>query len=521
MSSIYDALPSSGSSIYDAIPATPVATPAPSSTSIYDRLPSASGLGLVAAPFVAAYKGLTSGFTQTPSVPTTPVPAINTSIPGQITAGVAKGSLDAISDAIMEGGKNLNEQWSTIQNTHSQSALIGANGEIILKSVIAPLFSTLLSPLQGIATIPGVGSVVDGLNKIFGAIGEGSGQAATQVLNEIPMPQATKDNLTPLVHDAASLAGQLVAGDASGEVLSSLRDKAVAITDTVHSQIQGAKSVLDTGPVKSLPVEGESTSTQVPFANQYTPPAELPTIQMGPKAPETLPTIQTEPGYKTPASSPDIQTEQAPAVPNEAVSQTRTVAPNESTDSVPNDSVTPQKTGQVTRTANNINATLVRQGFDALSPEEQSKFTPKSYAESASKVSGLMDDDIEKVKQMARTGKGIPKDVHPQILFNTIEALATKEGDGSLLSDLGRSPLGKKLSEAGSTMGAHAFNDNPNSAVDAIRAVQEARTAALPKGVDAGKVTAKDVETMSSDIKSSRSTPSKWADFAKQIVCNI
>lgn len=183
--------------------------------------------------------------------------------------------------------------------------------------------------------------------------------------------------------------------------------------------------------------------------------------------------------------------------------------------------VTPQKTGEVTKAASDINATLVKQGYEALSPELQSKYTPESYKAELVKAKDLAETNYEDAVARA-TGKKPVGDYEAQILFNEVERIATENGDYQTLLDLAASPLGKKLSEAAQTLGAAGFNDNPNSPVEAIRAVQEARTKALErKGTDIKKETTKDATTFKSEIKASRSSRQSWSEFAKQIICNI
>ena len=109
-----------------------------------------------------------------------------------------------------------------------------------------------------------------------------------------------------------------------------------------------------------------------------------------------------------------------------------------------------------------------------------------------------------------------------QILFNEVERQATKIGDGETLNKLASSPLGKKLSLAGQTMGAHGFNDNPNSPVEAIRQLQEARQASVKtKGIDISKETIKDETSFRNEVKTARAPKQSWSDFAKQVICNI
>lgn len=142
---------------------------------------------------------------------------------------------------------------------------------------------------------------------------------------------------------------------------------------------------------------------------------------------------------------------------------------------------TPPNPIAVTKAASDISDTLVKQGFDALTPEQQSKFTQGSYKESAAQGEVLKNTNLDALKYMATTGENIPDGVHPQILFNIVEALATNEGDVPLLQQLAKSPLGRQLSEGASTMGSHGFNDNPNSVVKRLQQANDIK-AGGPKG---------------------------------------
>ncbi|MHB8603565.1 MAG: hypothetical protein ACYC9R_13100, partial [Nitrosotalea sp.] len=185
--------------------------------------------------------------------------------------------------------------------------------------------------------------------------------------------------------------------------------------------------------------------------------------------------------------------------------------------------VVPQKTGEVTKAASDINETLVKQGFDALTPELQSKYTPESYKTELVKSKDLVTNNYEDAVARASGEKPVGS-YEGQILFNEVERAATKVGDGETLSKLASSPLGKKLSLAGQTMGAHGFNDNPNSAVDAIREVQTARTASLGKSdVELGKQKDSFVKDASNaaktEMKNGLSKGAKWEDFVQAITC--
>lgn len=173
------------------------------------------------------------------------------------------------------------------------------------------------------------------------------------------------------------------------------------------------------------------------------------------------------------------------------------------------------KIARVSKASSDINTSLVEKGFEAMKPETLATYDPITKKDQIQRVSDLMSRDMEGAKGMATGKKPIEAGVHPQVLFNAIEADALKNNDITLLQKLAKSPLSAQLSEAGQTLGAHGFNDNPSSPVRAIQDVIKAREErATPK---ARKTV---VDEVSSEIKKSAPTKQTWSDFVEQIKCN-
>lgn len=389
----------------------------------------------------------------------------------------------------------------------------------------------------------------------YGALG-GAGQALSD-------PNATDKSigLETLKGGALGAAGGAalgLGGVAAGKGLAKLLAKAKPAED-IH--IPDVPSELPPG---TSPTTAPAKTPQSLY-EPYTPTEQLPTIQMGAKAKNELPTIQTLPNKEAPVveTPPVIQKElprvtktkstpqengvpsnpfparklvteptskgpeltfhpvETPQVPKTA--PTKTIPTK--TDKVPftatNTSIAPKQTGKtITKAASDINQTLVKQGFDALPEAEQAKYTAQSYKDAAQQTASLMDKDIEKAKAMATGKEPVAKGLNAQILFNAIEAHATQEGDGELLQQLAKSPHATRLSEAGQTLGGHGYNDNPNSVVKAIKDVQTAReTNAAGKGNDIAKVKKETVKQGTEEIKKAAPTKSDWAAFVTSIEC--
>ena len=251
--------------------------------------------------------------------------------------------------------------------------------------------------------------------------------------------------------------------------------------------------------------------------DQYLSPDKMSVIKMGPKAKPSIDTIDAVTGKVTKGVEPK---EDAGGKLPQVRSDT---APKVAEEKAPTIDRPVDESGQrVTKAANDINEALVKKGLDQIPEDLQSKYTSGSYKDSVAKVTDLMGKDIESVKTMAKTGEGIPEGVHPQILFNAMEAYATKNADVGLLRDLAQSPLGTKLSEAGGELGSHGFNDNPNSAISKIREVSKAREEGFSQ-MNQGKKAADEVKSTAAELKSVRQASAPkikdWNTFVKSLQC--
>lgn len=298
----------------------------------------------------------------------------------------------------------------------------------------------------------------------------------------------------------------------------------------LKSRVQSAIDVMPkseytkTGTVpitKELPVRSaEQNATPVNIQTPYLTPDQMPTIQMGPKAKSTLPTITTD----TPLYSklPEVKpAEFKPVESTPVLAKTKSietkVVPIETTTVKPveNKVVTPQKTGAITKVARDLNKKLVKQGFDELPPEVQSKYTPESYKAIEKNVADLMTNDMQSAIDMA-TGKiPVNKSIHGhgEILFNAVARHASENLDSQLIHDLIKSPIGKQRSLNAQGLGESGFNSNKNSPLNIIQDIQNARKNAILKGKDIPN----DYQSLKKHIENKAFTKSDIVDFIKNI----
>lgn len=125
----------------------------------------------------------------------------------------------------------------------------------------------------------------------------------------------------------------------------------------------------------------------------------------------------------------------------------------------------PNKGETISKASRDINKKLVDDGFNKLEPSEQAKFTSEERAKQVEDITTYMSDDIDNAIASAVSGKGIPKDIDEQILFNAVKNHASEIGDVDLQRALAKSPIASKRSILAQELGASATLNDPSDAV--------------------------------------------------------
>lgn len=442
----------------------------------------------IAEPFVA-------GFQNTPVTPKTASPVMST--------------VHAFSDAIKQGAANLNTQVGTIVDNHSTALQKGvAVGETVV-GTINSVFGALLSPLQGLATVPGVGSVVDGVNKVFGAIGEGAGGNAVNILNTLPLSQATKDTLLPLVHDTASLVAQFAIGKLGHDVVTKIADNAKAITTTIS----------DDAAVK-IPVQSDTTATDHPAEPVETvKPTEEPAqdgskpAPIAPEVPETPPT----PSFK-PLQAPETAPE-APGAPKTPVSPEDPAAPKQ-----PLQAPKQADTAKPLQTApgqSKIGKSIEVKAVDAKLTEGfkgTAGYDPITIKDQAERATKLVSDNIDQARAVVRGDAPLPEGLKGTALIIAMEEHIKANPDGELAHELANSPLVSATSGAAQELRL-AAERIPDSITAKFREVKAAREAAVEKRGGMKKQVEAAKSDIKKEIKRTVSKPQTWDDFIRQVQC--
>lgn len=321
--------------------------------------------------------------------------------------------------------------------------------------------------------------------------------------------------------------------------------------------------------IKNLPVQDDNilpgrtraNARQVPINRVdegYIPEADLPSIQVGPRAKSELPEIQfarpksrasgdityepirtastvetarpavpTTPTPKVPkpirgevSAARSRNTQPAPGTPARAditPSPTRPVTMDvpKRTASVEVNKPRPGQATTISKAASDANRKLAEDGFDAIPEEELAKIGSINKADQLDRVARLMDDP--NVKDMAAGTKPIPDGVAPQVLFNAVKNRAIKEGDFETLQRLARSKIAEERATAAQTLGSAGYNNEPADALEAIRDIEKTRSGAAERRRQPSDIK-KEAKTAETSIKKARAKQT-WDQVVDSLTC--
>ena len=428
---------------------------------------------------------------------------------------------------IKDAGIRLNNAVTTIKDEHASLLQKGtAVGEAGMGAVNS-LFTIVTAPLAVISSVPGVGYLADGVNKAFGLLGAGGSIAADKAVDVIPgLSPAQRETIRPLAKEVGALSAMIIGGKAGGDVYTKLVEKSNAMVTEV------AKTVPVTSETGARTVDLNTSKNRL---NDYlkkqgyepiVPDSQLPVIDMGAKATGGLPTIQTDIPASTKLGSMTVEPIKPQDFSWNANKSVETAAPSPSTVAPTTvEPILPPREPGVTKTASDINQTLVKQGFEALPTDVQAKYTPQSFKEIADHASTLLDDRLPEFKDMmtGRAPLSLEIQRNPEIYHNTLESYAIKNltpENVQLLQDLAKSPV-SQTSRAGQILGGHGFNDNPNSTVKALEGLNAEYKARVEKktGKQYSQVEKPVIEEAKSAKDSVKVTKETWSSFVESIKC--
>lgn len=193
---------------------------------------------------------------------------------------------------ITDTGARINKAFDTWSgNTTALEKGIDTGSAVL--GVINTVFLPATTVLKTLTGAPIIGPAATTIEKIFGAVGNGTASYATYILDNSSLSDEDKARLRPVVSESASLIGMMLAGKAGHSTTVATKTKIGELVDAVKSiDVQKTLGAIDvvpgvgTNPIRQLKVQdvAKPESTFVPEPPQYgkyTPDDRLPTIDFG------------------------------------------------------------------------------------------------------------------------------------------------------------------------------------------------------------------------------------------------
>lgn len=395
--------------------------------------------------------------------------------------------------------------------------------------LISGLAEAAFSPLTGLFKIaentPGLKQVADTINIPFTASGFVGSWSTGKAIDWIPdsiLPKESKDIIKGPLQEVGALAGQIVIG---GKIMKNIERYAsegkIITPEEAKKIVAESTSVENKIPIttpKSLYAEYRKSQGYEP----YTPSDQLPTIDFGPKVKETLPVIQVGESIKL-TKTPDGKYTYEPI--NSTPTQKQTILPPTRVIETPPETKVatplPERAPGTTKLGYDVNAEIVKKGFESLPENELAKYDPITKVKTLADITQLMTDNIEQAKEIAKGKAPVPTGIQAQPLFNAIEKYAIEKGDIELLRELAKSPVANERSLLAQQLGSSGYNNVADvySPVKVIKDLQKVRESKMEKTTKKKADVAK-IETVK-EIKDKIPKPTKqsWSDFVEQIKC--
>lgn len=175
----------------------------------------------------------------------------------------------------------------------------------------------------------------------------------------------------------------------------------------------------------------------------------------------------------------------------------------------------------VAKAAQDIHRKIAQEGFNSLPEEELAKYNSVSRADQVEKIGLLLDADINAATDMALTGKNIPKEIEPQILFNAVKSRASELGNVDLQMQLAKSPIASQRSILAQKLGAAATLNDPADAVTVMsnlnKNLEETISKKLGKPIEVAR---KEVlDSLKKEVAKVKVTKQTFQEFVNNLSC--
>lgn len=383
----------------------------------------------------------------------------------------------------------------------------GSNTVTDVARLLSGSVEAMLSPVTGVFKIaehvPVLKQVADILNIPFSLLGMAGSWGTGKIVDALPgVSDETKDIIRQPLQEVGSLATQIILG---GKIM-----------EKIGNYTKDGKTL---GPeeAKKIVVESKNEVTHIKLNTSkvryqdylksqgyepYTPPSELPTIQMGPKPKPSIPEIQTEPTVVS--KSPSLKYE--PVIDETKVKTS-----------------TPIETGVETKPTK-LADTLQKESFAKNVKADFGdipEYRTMNMDAQRKLASDLLDKSPEYVKNILERKAPMPSgDLKIGSLYSEVKSRAIDKGDVKTILDLSKSKINELASAYGQEV--KAFDAQlEKGIIDPVRAIQDIKRSrqSVENKPNAKRILNEDIVNMKKEIKAKNPTKGDWEAFIRSIEC--
>ncbi len=496
--------------------------------------------------------------------------------------------IKSFKDSFNYGTEAVGQMLDDYKNGTGSTAGDVANLAKLTAATAGMLFSPVSGTFEAAQDFPVLKQVADAINVPFSVLGLAGAYGSGKVIDVLPISQASKDILKKPVADLGSLAAQVFvggkimeyAGDRIGkgtDITPSEATKIVADVKANHPEVfvkaadvpPGETGFTDTVQVPTKEpavVTRQSTKVHADYLKEmgyepYTPPKDLPVIEMGKRAPEKLPVIdygdtapraRKVPGDVTFEPIPQVAESLATEATKYSTAKEFVKAVDEQKINVPKEVIQPKISKQTSlekfyETSTKPAEPVLKVNVDKpIGTGETRKSTLASKVEAnaienkltstfgklpeyrrvnlkeqAEFAADIIRNDPQKALDMALGKEPVPSHILPESIFTAIEEHAIQTKNVEMMRQLAtESPLSLEATAMGQRIRAlgERTQDSP---VRMIQDIKETRQAALEKKTKGtvSKARAEIAKDIKTEIKKSVSSRVSWEEFINEVQC--
>lgn len=460
----------------------------------------------------------------------------------------------SIADVFKDTAGRVEEWGAAISDPESSLTKKLAKTGGVGVGAVNNLFSLVNAPLVALSPVPGIGYFADSVQALFAGIGNIGSGTADSLLNDVPISEKTREELRPLVKELGALAALAATGKLTGDVVTKIKGKTIEISDKIKDDVAVQIKIHEEHPqTTKIPIRTPNTKhTEYARSMGYEPyqaPETLPIIQFGKREKGELPEIQVgtkekqapvpkgtrlvpeeKPMFSDLFKEPEIRPVDVP-LPRQSFVAELVESPIKATEVVdrpvptgePAPLMQPVGAGELKtpKLTEGVIANAIERDLITSGDLEHPQYRTANMKQQAQAAEQFVRTNPSEALRVAEGKSPAPEGIIPSMIFNAVEALISRTGDGAMLARLVKGEMGRAGSAAGQFIRGFGERD-VLSPVRTVTNIEKARATNYEKrtGKKPEKAEAEEVKSMKKNIKKSASSRQDWEDFIREISCN-